>query len=251
MKPENYRFVSLKQDIQDQWATLGASSRSEFSVNTIMWCKGSSVGWETLVTTVEGRRKAQHLIGGGAFSSPHGCFIVHPWGDKAKNLVEVGDNPSGLQSFWDKSQEIDRVGSKISGIYRALALDGLSGCAESFPIGRLGEKEQALTYSPNSGLEVRREKVLIPGFVGVPSDKGFSHALLSPIFAVYGTGVLPCVGYLGADGTIYCLAADTHYYVEDLRDAGLGLGAGFRLKAAELPPRVALVGELVAPVAFC
>ena len=250
MKPENYRFVSLKQDIRDQWAPLGVSSRSEFSVNTIMWCKGSSVGWETLVTTVEGRRKAQYLIGGGAFSSPHGRFIVHPWGDKAKSLVEVGDNPSGLQSFWDKSQEIDRVGSKISGIYRALALDGLSGCAESFPIGRLGEKEQTLTYSPNSGLEVRREKVLIPGFVGVPSDKGFSHALLSPIFAVYGTGVLPCVGYLGADGTIYCLAADTHYYVEDLRDAGLGLGAGFRLKAAELPPRVALVEELVAPVAF-
>ena len=250
MKPENYRFVSLKQDKQDQWAPLGVSSRSEFSVNTIMWCKGSSVGWETLVTTVEGRRKAQHLIGGGAFSSPHGCFIVHPWGDKAKNLVEVGDNPSGLQSFWDKSQEIDRVGSKISGIYRALALDGLSGCVESFPIGRLGEKEQTLTYSPNSGLEVRREKVLIPGFVGVPSDKGFSHALLSPIFAVYGTGVLPCVGYLGADGTIYCFAADTHYYVDDLRDAGLGLGAGFRLKAVELPPRVALVEELVAPVAF-
>lgn len=63
MKPENYRFVSLKQDKQDQWAPLGVSSRSEFSVNTIMWCKGSSVGWETLVTTVEGRRKAQHLIG--------------------------------------------------------------------------------------------------------------------------------------------------------------------------------------------
>lgn len=251
MKPENYRFVSLKQDKQDQWAPLGVSSRSEFSVNTIMWCKGSSVGWETLVTTVEGRRKAQYLIGGGAFSSPHGCFIVHPWGDKAKNLVEVGDSPSGLQSFWGKSQEIDGVGSRISGIYRALALEGLSGCAESFPIGRLGEKEQTLTYSPNSGLEIRRKKVLIPGFVGVPSDKGFSHALLSPIFVVYGTGVLPCVGYLGADGTIYCLAADTHYYVEDLRDAGLGLGAGFRLKAAELPPRVALVEELVAPVAFC
>lgn len=251
MKPENYRFVSLKQDIRDQWATLGVSSRSEFSVNTIMWCKGSSIGWETLVTTVEGRRKAQHLIGGGAFSSPHGCFIVHPWGDKAKNLVEVGDNPSGLQSFWDKSQEIDGVGSRISGIYRALALEGLSGCAESFPIGRLGEKEQTLTYSPNSGLEVRREKVLIPGFVDVPSDKGFSHALLSPIFAVYGMGVLPCVGYLGADRTIYCLAADTHYYVDDLREAGLGLGAGFRLKAAELPSSVALVGELVAPVAFC
>ena len=251
MKPENYRFVSLKQDIRDQWATLGVSSRSEFSVNTIMWCKGSSIGWETLVTTVEGRRKAQHLIGGGAFSSPHGCFIVHPWGDKAKNLVEVGDNPSGLQSFWDKSQEIDGVGSRISGIYRALALEGLSGCAESFPIGRLGEKEQTLTYSPNSGLEVRREKVLIPGFVDVPSDKGFSRALLSPIFAVYGMGVLPCVGYLGADRTIYCLAADTHYYVDDLREAGLGLGAGFRLKAAELPSSVALVGELVAPVAFC
>jgi hypothetical protein len=92
--------------------------------------------------------------------------------------------------------------------------------------------------------------LLIPGLVGVPSDKGFSHALLSPIFAVYGTGVLPCVGYLAADGTVYCLAADTHYYVEDLRDAGLGLAAGFRLKAAELPSSVALVGELVAPVAF-
>ena len=151
MKPENYRFVSLKQDKQDQWAPLGVSSRSEFSVNTIMWCKGSSVGWETLVTTVEGRRKAQHLIGGGAFSSPHGCFIVHPWGDKAKNLVEVGDNPSGLQSFWDKSQEIDRVGSKISGIYRALALDGLSGCAESFPIGRLGEKDRPSHIHPTAG----------------------------------------------------------------------------------------------------
>ena len=76
----------------------------------------------------------------------------------------------------------------------------------------------------------------------MPSDKGFSHALLSPIFAVYGTGVLPCVGYLAADGTVYCLAADTHYYVDDLRDAGLGLAAGFRLKAAELPSSVALVG---------
>lgn len=251
MKPENYRFVSLKQDTQDQWAPLGVSSRSEFSISTTTQVRGGTITWETAVTTVESGQEAQHLIGAGAVSSPHGCFMVHPWGDKAKNLVEVGDDPSGLESFWGKSQEINGVGSKISGLYRALALDGLFGCAESFPVGRLGEKEQGLTYSPNSGLEVRREKVLIPGFVGVPSDKGFSHALLSPVFAVYGTGVLPCVGYLGADGTIYCFAADTHYYVDDLRDAGLGLGAGFRLKAAELPPRVALVEELVAPVAFC
>ena len=251
MKPENYRFVSLKQDKPDQWAPLGASSRSEFSISTTTQLRGKAIEWETVVTTVEGGRKAQHLIGAGAVSSPTCCFVVHPWGDKAKSLVEVGDNPSGLESFWDKSQKTEGVGSKISGLYRALALDGLFGCAESFPIGRLGEKEQTLTYSPNSGLEIRREKVLIPGFVDVPSDKGFSHALLSPIFAVYGTGVLPCVGYLGADGTIYCFAADTHYYVDDLREAGLGLGAGFRLKAAELPSSVALVGELVAPVAFC
>ena len=250
MKPENYRFVSLKQDIRDQWAPLGVSSRSEFSISTTTQLRGKTIEWETVVTTMEGGRKAQHLIGAGAVSSPTGCFVVHPWGDKAKSLVEVGDNPSGLESFWDKAQKTEGVGSKISGLYRALALDGLFGCAESFPVSGLGEKEQALTYAPNSGLGIRREKVLIPGFVGVPSDKGFSHALLSPVFAVYGTGILPCVGYLGADGTIYCFAADTHYYVDDLRDAGLGLGAGFRLKAGELPSSVALVEELVAPVVF-
>lgn len=251
MKPENYRFVSLKQDKQDHWAPLGVSSRSEFSISTTTQLRGGTIAWETVITTVEGGQKAQHLIGAGAVSSPTGCFLVHPWGDKAKRLVEVGEEPSGLESFWDKSQKTEGAGSKISGLYRALALDGMFGCAESFPVGGLGEKEQALTYSPNSGLEIRREKVLIPEFVGVPSDKGFSHALLSPVFAVYGTGVLSCVGYLGADGTIYCFAADTHYYVDDLREAGLGLGAGFRLKAVELPPRVALVEELVAPVAFC
>lgn len=251
MKPENYRFVSPKQGAQYQWAPLGVSSRSEFSISTTTQLRGGTIAWETVITTVEGGRESQHRIGSGAVSSPNGCFLVHPWGHRVKNLVEIGENPSGLQSFWGKSQESKNVGPKISGLYRALALDGLFGCAESFPVGGLGEKEQTLTYSPNSGLEVRREKVLIPGFVDVPSDKGFSHALLSPIFAVYGMGVLPCVGYLGADRTIYCLAADTHYYVDDLRDAGLGLGAGFRLKAVELPSRVALVEELVAPVAFC
>ena len=40
-------------------------------------------------------------------------------------------------------------------------------------------------------------------------------------------------------------------YVDDLREVGLGLAAGFRLKVAELPSSVALVEELVAPVAFC
>lgn len=251
MKPENYKFVSPKQGAQYQWAALGMSSRSEFSINTTTHVRNGTIAWYTVASTVEGGREAQHLIGSGTVSSPNRCFLVHPWGNRAKNLVEVGDNPSGLQSFWGKSQENKNVGSKISGLYRALALDGLFGCAESFPIGRLGEKEQTLTYLPNSGLEIRREKVLIPGFVDVPSDNWFSHAWLSPIFAVYGMGVLPCVGYLGADRTIYCLAADTHYYVDDLREAGFGLGAGFRLKAAELPSSVALVEELVAPVAFC
>lgn len=250
MKPENYRFVSPKQSAQHQWAALGMSSRSEFSISTTTQVRNGTIAWDTVVSTVEGGRESQHRIGAGAVSFPNGCFMVHPWGHRAKNLVEVGDEPSGLESFWGKSQETNSVGSKISGLYRALALDGLFGCAESFPVGRLGEKEQRLTYSPNGGLEVRRKNALIPGFVGVPSDKGFSNALLSPVFAVYGTGVLPCVGYLGADGTIYCLAADTHYYVDDLQDAGLGLVAGFRLRAVELPPRVALVEELVAPVAF-
>lgn len=80
MKPENYRFVSLKQDKQDQWAPLGVSSRSEFSISTTTQLGGETIAWETVVTTVEGGRKAQHLIGAGAVSSPAGCFVVHPWG---------------------------------------------------------------------------------------------------------------------------------------------------------------------------
>lgn len=250
MKPENYKFVSRKQNERDQWAPLGVSSRSEISISTTTQVRGGSIAWETTVTTVDGGGKAQHLIGSGTVSSPTGYFLIHPWGDKVKRLIEVGEESRGLQSFWGKSQKTEDVGSKISGLYRALALNGLFGCAESFPIGRLGEKEQSLTYSSNSGLKVYRKNVLTPGFVGVPSDKGFSHALLSPVFAVYGMGVLPCVGYLDADGFMYCLGADMHYDVDDLRDAGLGLGAGFRLKAGELPPRVALVKELVAPVVF-
>lgn len=53
-------------------------------------------GWDYCVgdggNHVEGGRKAQHLLDGGAVSSPHGCFMIHPWGHRAKNLVEVGDN---------------------------------------------------------------------------------------------------------------------------------------------------------------
>lgn len=92
MKPENYRFVSLKQDKQDQWAPLGVSSRLEFSFSTTTEVRGGTIAWETVVIMVEGGRKAQHLLDGGAVSSPHGCFMIHPWGHRAKNLVEVGDN---------------------------------------------------------------------------------------------------------------------------------------------------------------
>ena len=80
MKPENYRFVSLKQDKQDHWAPLGVSSRSEFSISTTTQLRGGTIAWETVITTVEGGQKAQHLIGAGAVSSPTGCFLVHPWG---------------------------------------------------------------------------------------------------------------------------------------------------------------------------
>lgn len=49
MKPENYRFVSLKQDKQDQWAPLGVSSRLEFSFSTTTEVRGGTIAWETVV----------------------------------------------------------------------------------------------------------------------------------------------------------------------------------------------------------
>lgn len=115
MKPENYRFVSPKQSAQHQWAAFGMSSRSEFSISTTTQVRNGTIAWETVITTVEGGQKAQHLIGTGTVSSPTGCFVVHPWGDKAKRLVEVGEEPSGLESFWDKSQKRKMQGLKSVG----------------------------------------------------------------------------------------------------------------------------------------
>ena len=58
MKPENYRFVSLKQDIRDQRATLGVSSRSEFSIRTTTQLREGTIAWDTVVSTVEVGQKA-------------------------------------------------------------------------------------------------------------------------------------------------------------------------------------------------